>query len=140
VPINRSTTPCSMCAMSPRVAFYCDVLATPVAIRGDSRRGVSRAAGSSNDHDLAVRGWRRRGPVARWSRHGGALYSAWEVDTLGDLESSPDAPHSRCACRRARPRRQSHGRDPNGLEFEIAWAVPAALLTPTPALGPQSGH
>ena len=57
---------------------------------------------------------------------------AWEVDTLDELAASPTC------CRKAgalvgatdhSATKSLYGHDPDGLEFEVAWIVPAALLT-----------
>ena len=91
-----------------------------------------RAPGSTNDHDL---GLFELGPNAGPSGAGrstvGLYHLAWEVDTLRDLEelasnlANADAlagssDHSTT--------KSLYGRDPDGLEFEVAWVVPADRL------------
>jgi catechol 2,3-dioxygenase-like lactoylglutathione lyase family enzyme len=93
-----------------------------------------RAEGSTNDHDL---GLFSTGEAAGESAAGhgtvGLYHLAWEVDTLADLE--------RLAERLSRvgalvgstnhgTTRSLYAKDPDGLEFELVWIVPAALLGP----------
>jgi hypothetical protein len=61
----------------------------------------------------------------------GLYHLAWEVDTLGDLEFFAGTLREADALVGASDHgttKSLYGRDPNGLEFEIAWVVPAALL------------
>ena len=115
------------------VAFYRDVLGFEVVSElGNGAAAFLRAAGSTNDHDL---GLFRMGPGATDSPAGrtsvGLYHLAWEVDTLRDLErlaarlTEADAlvgasDHSTT--------KSLYGHDPDGLEFEIAWVVPADRL------------
>ncbi len=114
------------------VAFYRDVLGFEVIISMDGQAAFLRAADSTNDHDL---GLFQMGPGAAASPAGrsavGLYHLAWEVDTLADPESTA----ARLADAGALVGASDHsttkslyGRDPDGLEFEIAWIVPAALL------------
>lgn len=115
------------------VAFYRDVLGF-IAIEGMSFHGAAflRAPGSTNDHDL---GLFELGPQAQPSPAGrssvGLYHLAWEVDTLADLQDLA----ARLADADALVGASDHGttkslyaRDPDGLEFEVAWIVPAAAL------------
>ena len=116
------------------VAFYRDVLGFAPIEGMAGLRGAAflRAPGSTNDHDL---GLFELGPNAGPSGAGrstvGLYHLAWEVDTLRDLEelasnlANADAlagssDHSTT--------KSLYGRDPDGLEFEIAWIVPADLI------------
>jgi catechol-2,3-dioxygenase len=127
--------------LAESVAFYCDVLGfTPVTeYAGISGAAFLRAAGSTNDHDL---GLFEVGADAGPSRAGrgtvGLYHLAWEVDTLGDLESFAGALTEVGALVGASDHgttKSLYGRDPNGLEFEIAWVVPAALLDASASAG-----
>jgi catechol-2,3-dioxygenase len=117
------------------VAFYRDVLGFGYTPGGDGIRGAAflRAPGSTNDHDL---GLFEIGSSAADSAAGrtsvGLYHLAWEVDTLGDLD---DLSH-RLAQAGALVGASNHGttkslyaKDPNGLEFEVVWLIPADLLT-----------
>ncbi len=116
------------------VAFYRDVLGFAPIEGMAGLRGAAflRAPGSTNDHDL---GLFELGPTAGPSGAGrttvGLYHLAWEVDTLRDLEdlavklAQADAlggssDHSTT--------KSLYGKDPDGLEFEIAWIVPAELI------------
>lgn len=114
------------------VAFYRDVLNFDVVTELGDQAAFLRADGSSNDHDL---GLFAVGPGAGASGAGrstvGLYHLAWEVDTLRDLESLA----ARLAAAGALGGASDHsttkslyGHDPDGLEFEIAWIVPADRL------------
>jgi catechol-2,3-dioxygenase len=117
------------------VAFYREVLGFDYIPNGDSFRGAAflRAPGSTNDHDL---GLFQIGPQAGPSGAGrttvGLYHLAWEVDTLGDLEALA----AKLANADALVGASDHGttkslyaKDPNGLEFEVVWLIPADRLT-----------
>ena len=116
-------------------AFYTDVLGfrlLPIAPDGFNAAFL-QAPGSTNDHDLGLFGI---GAAAGDSLAGratvGLYHLAWEVDTLAELERL----QQRLAAAGALVGASDHGttkslygRDPDGLEFEIAWIIPADLLT-----------
>jgi catechol-2,3-dioxygenase len=121
--------------LAESVAFYRDVLGFGYIEGGDAHRGAAflRAPGSANDHDL---GLFELGSHAADSGAGqtsvGLYHLAWEVDTLGDLERIAD----RLERAGALVGSSDHGttkslyaRDPSGLEFEVVWIIPRALLT-----------
>jgi catechol-2,3-dioxygenase len=92
-----------------------------------------QAEGSGNDHDL---GLFSIGEGASDSPAGGqavGLYHlAWEVDTLADLAEIGARLSEEGALVGATDHgttKAVYGKDPDGLEFEIAWLVPADLLT-----------
>jgi catechol-2,3-dioxygenase len=101
-----------------------------------------QAEGSTNDHDLALFSI---GPGAGPSTAGrqtvGLYHLAWEVDTLADMSRFA----GRLSDAGALVGSTDHGttralyaKDPDGLEFELTWIVPADLLGPgdTPAMRP----
>ena len=115
------------------VAFYTDALGFRVkaAMPGAA---FLQAEGSTNDHDL---GLFAAGDSAGASSAGrgtvGLYHLAWEVDTLGELRRVATV-LTECG---ALVGASDHGttkalyaRDPDGLEFEVSWLVPAALITP----------
>jgi catechol-2,3-dioxygenase len=117
------------------VAFYRDVLGFGFTEVGDSFQGGAflRAPGSTNDHDL---GLFQIGAEAAASGAGktsvGLYHLAWEVDTLGDLEDLSKALTEAGALVGASDHgttKSLYGKDPDGLEFEIVWLIPADLLT-----------
>ncbi len=117
------------------VAFYQDVLGfRPVAMTPDGFRGATflQAPDSTNDHDL---GLFEIGAGAGRSTAGrstvGLYHLAWEVDTLDELSATAE----RLAAAGALAGSSDHGstkslygRDPDGLEFEIVWLIPADKL------------
>src|SRR3954465_5539230 len=118
------------------VRFYRDVLGferidemTPDGFKGAA---FLRAPGATNDHDL---GLFEIGPSAGPSGAGrstvGLYHLAWEVDTLDELERVEGALASAGALVGASDHgttKSLYGKDPNGLEFEIVWLIPADLL------------
>ncbi len=117
------------------VAFYRDVLGFDYIDGGDAMRGAAflRAPSSTNDHDL---GLFQIGAAALDSPAGrtavGLYHLAWEVDTLGDLETLAAKLANAEALVGASDHgttKSLYGKDPNGIEFEIVWIIPADLLT-----------
>ena len=100
----------------------------------DFKGGVFlRAKGSTNDHDLALFSI---GPNAQESTAGklsvGLYHLAWEVDTLDDLEAYGERLKAAGALAGASDHgatRSLYAHDPDGLEFEVTWVVPAALIS-----------
>ncbi|MFI5928231.1 VOC family protein [Micromonospora sp. NPDC051543] len=117
------------------VAFYRDVLGfTPVDMTPAGFRGATflQAPDSTNDHDL---GLFEIGAGAGRSTAGratvGLYHLAWEVDTLDELAATAE----RLAAAGALAGTSDHGttkslygQDPDGLEFEVVWLVPADQL------------
>jgi catechol-2,3-dioxygenase len=114
------------------VAFYCDVLNFEVVMEMGTQAAFLRAEGSSNDHDLGLFGiGAGAGDTTAGRSRVGLYHLAWEVDTLRDLERLT----ARLAEAGALVGSSDHsttkslyGHDPDGLEFEIAWIIPADLL------------
>jgi catechol-2,3-dioxygenase len=117
------------------VAFYTDVLGfrvVPITPEGFNAAFL-QAPGSTNDHDL---GLFEIGAGAAPSQAGqatvGLYHLAWEVDTLDELERLYHTLARSGALVGASDHgttKSLYGRDPDGLEFEIAWIVPADRLT-----------
>src|SRR5262245_25066506 len=91
-----------------------------------------QAPGSTNDHDL---GLFEIGPEAAASPAGrgavGLYHLAWEVDTLAELERLAEvlgAAGSLVGASDHGTTKSLYAKDPDGLEFEVAWIVPADLL------------
>ncbi|WP_121159316.1 VOC family protein [Micromonospora pisi] len=117
------------------VAFYRDVLGfRPVPMTPDNFAGAVflQAPGSTNDHDLGlfeVGG--NAGPSGAGRGTVGLYHLAWEVDTLDELSATA----ARLAEAGALSGSSDHGttkslyaHDPDGLEFEVVWLVPADQL------------
>jgi len=117
------------------VAFYSEVLGFQrVAMTPDGFAGAAflQAPGSTNDHDL---GLFQIGPDAGPSLAGrstvGLYHLAWEVDTLDDLEQVGAALSGRGALVGASDHgttKALYAQDPDGLELEVSWLVPADLI------------
>ncbi len=127
------------------VDFYCGIMGfeligmLPVGFHGAA---FLRAPGSTNDHDL---GLFEVGSSAAANRAGagqvGLYHLAWEVDTLAEL--------SRFAARLTQAgalvgasdhgtTKSLYAKDPDGLEFEVVWLIPAALLEEADLAGRSS--
>ena len=114
------------------VAFYRDLLGFRTVLTMGGAAAFIQAPGSTNDHDL---GLFQIGPAAGPSEAGrrtvGLYHLAWEIDTLAELERLA----GRLAEAGALVGASDHGttkslyaKDPDGLELEVAWVVPADLL------------
>jgi catechol-2,3-dioxygenase len=114
------------------VPFYRDVLGFEVVMEMAGRAAFLRADGSANDHDLglfAVGEQAAASPAGRGSV--GLYHLAWEVDTLADLERLAGRLAEAGALVGASDHgttKSLYGHDPDGLEFEVAWVVPADRL------------
>jgi catechol-2,3-dioxygenase len=115
------------------VAFYAEFLGFR-QVAAFPGAAFLQAPASSNDHDL---GLFQVGPQAGASQAGratvGLYHLAWEVDTLDELERIG----ARLAESGALVGASDHGttkalyaRDPDGIEFEVSWLVPADRLDP----------
>ncbi len=112
--------------------FYGDLLGFEV-INSFPGAAFLRAPGSSNDHDL---GLFAIGDDAEASTAGqrtvGMYHLAWEVDTLGDLDELADSlsrAGSLVGATDHGTTKSLYAKDPDGLEFEVVWLIPADLLT-----------
>ncbi len=115
-------------------SFYEDVLGFSRLDMGGAVMGAAflRAPGSTNDHDLGLfTVGDAAGPSTAGRSTVGLYHLAWEVDTLDELERLA----GRLADRDALIGASDHGttkalyaRDPDGLDFEVSWLVPAALI------------
>ncbi len=116
------------------VAFYTEVLGfrvLPIAPAGMSAAFL-QAPGSDNDHDLGLfEIGTAAGPSGAGRSTVGLYHLAWEVDTLAELDRlrSVLAEHGALHGSSDHGTTKSlYGKDPDGLEFEIAWIVPADKL------------
>jgi catechol 2,3-dioxygenase-like lactoylglutathione lyase family enzyme len=118
------------------VAFYTEVLGfRRVPMTPDSFAGAAflQAPGSTNDHDLGLfEIGAGAGPSAAGRSTVGLYHLAWEIDTLEELERLAQrlgdagalvgsSDHSTT--------KSLYAHDPDGIEFEVAWVVPADRLT-----------
>ncbi|MGC9666193.1 VOC family protein [Planosporangium sp. 12N6] len=112
------------------VAFYQDVLGFR-AVMSLPGAVFLQAAGSTNDHDLGLFEAAGVGASQAGRATVGLYHLAWEVDTLGELERLA----GQLAAAGALVGASDHGttkslyaKDPDGLEFEVVWVIPADLL------------
>jgi catechol-2,3-dioxygenase len=114
------------------VAFYRDVLGFEVVMQMGGQAAFLRAPESSNDHDLGLfEMGAQAGPSMAGRATVGLYHLAWEVDTLRDLEDLAgrlaDA-GSLVGMSDHSTTKSLYAQDPDGLEFEVAWVVPADRL------------
>jgi catechol-2,3-dioxygenase len=117
----------------PRVSaeFYGHALGLVVKGEPSENAVFMTSPGSTTDHDLGL----FRAPVAipPDPRQIGLYHLAWEVPTLADLAAAK----ARLADLGALVGENNHGvsrslycQDPDGIEFEVMWEVPAELVEP----------
>jgi catechol-2,3-dioxygenase len=110
------------------VAFYQAALGLEIAHEYGDKAAFLRAPESFNDHDL---GLFATGPANRLSDapKPGLYHLAWEVGTLPELVDIARRLRERGALVGASDHRVSkslYAKDPDGIEFEVMWRVPAA--------------
>lgn len=114
------------------VAFYREALGFET-VMGMPGAAFLQAPGSSNDHDLGLFQIGEQAAASPAGRTSVGLYHlAWEVDTLEELERVQVKLAELNALVGASDHSTTkalYARDPDGLEFEVSWLVPAALLT-----------
>ena len=113
------------------LAFYHGLLGFEVLMQGPGMAFL-RAPGSTNDHDL---GLFQMGPGAGSSGAGrttvGLYHLAWEVDTLEELKRFATQLRDAASLVGASDHgttKALYAHDPDGLEFEMSWLVPADRL------------
>ena len=110
------------------VAFYSDLLGFRVV---NSMPGAAflQAPASNNDHDLGLFAIGDRAGASLAGRATVGLYHlAWEVDTLDELERLQRSLAEAGALVGASDHgttKALYAQDPDGLEFEVSWIVPA---------------
>jgi catechol 2,3-dioxygenase-like lactoylglutathione lyase family enzyme len=113
------------------VAFYTDVLGFRV-VNGMPGAAFVQAPDSTNDHDLGLfEIGSTAGPSLAGKSTVGMYHLAWEVDTLAELERLSVVLSEAGALVGASDHgttKSLYAHDPDGLEFEVAWVVPAALV------------
>lgn len=113
------------------VAFYTEVLGFR-AVAQFPGAAFLQASGSTNDHDLGLfQLGDGAGPSEAGRRTVGLYHLAWEVDTLDELAGLAARLREHGSLVGASDHsttKSLYAVDPDGLEFEVAWVVPAALL------------
>jgi catechol-2,3-dioxygenase len=114
-------------------AFYEGVLDFRVVKSIPGQAAFFQAPGSTNDHDL---GTFQVGAGAAPSMAGrgsvGLYHLAWEVDTLAELARLAGRLRDAGALVGASDHsttKSLYAKDPDGIEFEVCWVVPADQLT-----------
>ena len=113
------------------VAFYRSVLGfrTVAEIPGAA---FLQAESSTNDHDLGLFALGNgAGDTTAGRTTVGLYHLAWEVDTLDELARLRDVLRHAGALVGASDHGSTkalYAKDPDGLEFEVSWLVPAELL------------
>ena len=116
------------------VAFYRDVLGFRPITSMAQIPGAAflQAPGSTNDHDLGLfEIGTHAGPSQAGRDTVGLYHLAWEVDTLAELERVQGALLAAGALAGASDHgttKSLYGKDPDGLEFEVVWLIPADLI------------
>lgn len=122
-------------------AFYTDVMGF-TAVMEMPGAVFLRAGGSTNDHDL---GLFSIGDSAAASPAGkgtvGLYHLAWEVGSLGELSQLQERLARAGALAGASDHSSTkslYAKDPDGIEFEVCWVVPAALIDDAVVAGKSS--
>ena len=113
--------------------FYETVLEFRPVMWIDGRAGFLQAPGSNNDHDLGLfQIGEAAGPSGAGRQTVGLYHLAWEVDTLAELKRIAGVLSEHGALVGASDHgttKALYARDPDGLEFEVCWLLPADLIT-----------
>ncbi|MFF5108614.1 VOC family protein [Streptosporangium sp. NPDC000509] len=114
------------------VAFYQEALGFRT-VMGMPGAAFLQASGSSNDHDLGLfEVGAQAGPTGAGRSTVGLYHLAWEVDTLAELERIAlklGELNALVGASDHSTTKALYAKDPDGLEFEVSWLVPADLLT-----------
>lgn len=113
--------------------FYEEVLGFRRLPMGFPGAVFMQASGSTNDHDLGLFSIGENARPSSAGRGGavGLYHLAWEVDTLEELERLAAGLTERGALGGASDHgttKALYATDPDGIEFEVSWLVPADLL------------
>jgi len=113
--------------------FYENVLGFRVKVSMPGQAAFLQAGGSTNDHDLGIfQIGANAGPSMAGRATVGLYHLAWEVDTLAELQRIEGVLAERGALVGATDHTTTkalYARDPDGLEFEVCWLMPADLIT-----------
>ncbi|MGD9991582.1 VOC family protein [Pseudonocardia sp.] len=114
------------------VAFYTEALGFRVQVSMPGRAAFLQAEGSTNDHDLGLFAIGDGAGASQAGRSTVGLYHlAWEVDTLAELARIRGVLLENGALVGASDHgttKALYAHDPDGIEFEVSWLVPADLI------------
>jgi catechol-2,3-dioxygenase len=120
------------------VTFYTEALGFRVVTAMAGRAAFLQAEGSSNDHDLGLFAMGDRAGDTQAGRTTVGLYHlAWEVDTLAELrriQGVLTANGSLVGASDHGSTKALYAHDPDGIEFEVSWLVPADRLPSEPEM------
>ena len=123
--------------------FYSEVLGfrrLAIGPEGWDAAVFLQAPGSTNDHDLGLFSVGDVGPSQAGRGTVGLYHLAWEVDTLDELERLAHVLGERGALVGASDHgstKSLYAKDIDGIEFEVAWIVPAHLLDDAAVAGKE---
>jgi catechol-2,3-dioxygenase len=113
--------------------FYEEVLGFRTLTWMPGQAAFFQAPGSTNDHDLGVfQIGAGAGPSPAGRSSVGLYHLAWEVDTLDELDRIRTLLAERGALVGASDHvttKSLYAQDPDGLEFEVCWILPASAVT-----------
>lgn len=110
--------------------FYGDVLDFRVVAEFPGAAFL-QAPDSANDHDLGLFEIGEAASSDAGRTTVGLYHLAWEVDTLGELQRLAGVLRERGALVGASDHgttKSLYAKDPDGIEFEVVWIIPAHLL------------
>jgi catechol-2,3-dioxygenase len=114
-------------------AFYNAVLGFRTLLSLPGQAAFLQAPGSTNDHDLGLfQIGGGAGPSGAGRTTVGLYHLAWEVDTLAELVRHRDLLVAHGALVGSSDHvttKALYARDPDGIEFEVSWLLPADLIT-----------
>ncbi len=113
--------------------FYETILDFRLVTSIEGQAAFLQAPGSDNDHDLGLfQVGEGAGPSLAGRQTVGLYHLAWEVDTLAELKRIAGVLSEHGALAGASDHTTTkalYSRDPDGLEFEVCWLLPADLIT-----------
>ena len=113
-------------------AFYETVLGFKALIFVPGQAAFFQAPGSTNDHDLGTfQIGSGAGPSTAGRATVGLYHLAWEVDTLAELDRIRGLLVEHGALVGASDHvttKALYAQDPDGIEFEVCWLLPADLI------------
>jgi len=113
--------------------FYESVLGFKTLLWMPGQAAFFQAPGSTNDHDLGTfQIGSGAGPSEAGKATVGLYHLAWEVDTLAELRRIAGLLQARGALVGASDHvttKALYAHDPDGIEFEVSWLLPADLIT-----------
>ena len=113
--------------------FYENVLGFRTLVWMPGLAAFFQAPGSTNDHDLGTfQIGSGAGPTGAGRSTVGLYHLAWEVDTLGELQRLAGVLRERGSLVGASDHgttKALYAMDPDGLEFEVCWLLPADVIT-----------